>query len=232
MVAMNKNEKLRGTASQVGECSQSCILDSIRFDEKGLVPAIVQENGTGEVLMLAYMNRESLQKTIDTGTTWFYSRSRRELWNKGATSGNWQSLVGMYYDCDADSILVKVNAKGPACHTGKNSCFFNKIASAGEESPQTEAEGSILEKLYALIQDRRQNPIEGSYTNYLFEKGLDKILKKVGEEASEVIIGAKNLDKDEITYEISDLVYHILVLMVETGVSIDDIGNELLKRHK
>nr|WP_038265518.1 bifunctional phosphoribosyl-AMP cyclohydrolase/phosphoribosyl-ATP diphosphatase HisIE [Peptoclostridium litorale] len=208
------------------------IIDEIKFDEKGLVPAIVQDCKSGEVLMLAYMNRESFKKTVDTGQTWFYSRSRQELWNKGATSGNVQSVKDMYYDCDADSILVKVEPKGPACHTGENSCFFNQVVKSGEIDEKFENEKDVLKDLYVLIQDRKENPVEGSYTNYLFEKGIDKILKKVGEEAAEVIIGAKNLDRAEITYEVSDLVYHILVLLVETGVSIEDIKSELAKRHK
>ena len=215
-----------------GACEMDEILEEIKFDEKGLAPAIVQDYNSGEVLMLAYMNRESFKKTIDTGQTWFYSRSRQELWNKGATSGNVQNVKDMYYDCDADSILVKVEPKGPACHTGENSCFFNKIVKSGESEGGFTDKEDILRDLYALIQDRKENPVEGSYTNYLLEKGIDKILKKVGEEAAEVIIGAKNLDRDEIRYEVSDLVYHVLVLLVETGVSIDDIKGELAKRHK
>ena len=208
------------------------IIAEIKFDEKGLVPAIVQDCKSGEVLMLAYMNSASFKKTLETGQTWFYSRSRKELWNKGATSGNVQIVKEMNYDCDADSLLVKVEPKGPACHTGKSSCFFNQVIKSGEGDNEFEDKEDILRDLYVLIQDRKENPVEGSYTNYLFEKGIDKILKKVGEEAAEVIIGAKNLDRAEITYEVSDLVYHILVLLVETGVSIEDIKSELAKRHK
>lgn len=204
------------------------ILSGIKYDASGLVPAIVQDFKTGEVLMLAYMNSESLKKTVETGRTWFYSRSRQSLWNKGETSGNFQNVKNMYFDCDADSILVQVEQIGPACHTGSRSCFFNKLV----ESDETPAEAGIMGRLYELITERKANPVEGSYTNYLFDKGIDKILKKVGEEASEVIIGAKNSDKDETVYEISDLVYHLLVLMVDMGIEIDDIKKELDKRHK
>lgn len=204
------------------------ILNDIKFDANGLVPAIVQDFNTGEVLMLAYMNSESLKNTVETGRTWFYSRSRQSLWNKGETSGNFQNVKNMYFDCDADSILVQVEQIGPACHTGSKSCFFNKLV----ESDETPAEAGIMGRLYELITERKSNPVEGSYTNYLFDKGIDKILKKVGEEASEVIIGAKNSDKDETVYEISDLVYHLLVLMVDMGIEIDDIKKELDKRHK
>lgn len=204
------------------------ILSGIKYDANGLVPAIVQDFKTGEVLMLAYMNSESLKKTVETGRTWFYSRSRQSLWNKGETSGNFQNVKNMYFDCDADSILVQVEQIGPACHTGSRSCFFNKLV----ESDETPAEAGIMGRLYELITERKSNPVEGSYTNYLFDKGIDKILKKVGEEASEVIIGAKNSDKDETVYEISDLVYHLLVLMVDMGIEIDDIKKELDKRHK
>lgn len=204
------------------------ILSGIKYDASGLVPAIVQDFKTGEVLMLAYMNSESLKKTVETGRTWFYSRSRQSLWNKGETSGNFQNVKNMYFDCDADSILVQVEQIGPACHTGSRSCFFNKLV----ESDETPAEAGIMGRLYELITERKSNPVEGSYTNYLFDKGIDKILKKVGEEASEVIIGAKNSDKDETVYEISDLVYHLLVLMVDMGIEIDDIKKELDKRHK
>lgn len=204
------------------------ILSGIKYDASGLVPAIVQDFKTGEVLMLAYMNSESLKKTVETGRTWFYSRSRQSLWNKGETSGNFQNVKNMYFDCDADSILVQVEQIGPACHTGSRSCFFNKLV----ESDETPAEAGIMGRLYELIMERKSNPVEGSYTNYLFDKGIDKILKKVGEEASEVIIGAKNSDKDETVYEISDLVYHLLVLMVDMGIEIDDIKKELDKRHK
>lgn len=202
-------------------------MENIKFDEKGLVPAIVQNIKTGKVLMLAYMNQESLDLTLKTKKTWFYSRSREKLWNKGETSGNFQNIKRISYDCDGDTILLEVDPLGPACHTGEESCFFNNVL---DEEPDLDK--NMLGKLYKRIVDRRENPVEGSYTNYLFEKGIDKILKKVGEETSEVIIAAKNNSKDEMTYEISDLVYHMLVLMVDRGLTINDIKKELNKRYK
>jgi phosphoribosyl-AMP cyclohydrolase / phosphoribosyl-ATP pyrophosphohydrolase len=202
-------------------------IDGIKFDEKGLVPAVVQDVNTGKVLMLAYMNEESLKLTLETKKTWFYSRSRQKLWNKGETSGNFQIVKKMSYDCDGDTILLEVEPIGPSCHTGEESCFFNKML-----DEKVSSEKDILEKLYGLIIDRKENPVEGSYTNYLFNKGIDKILKKVGEETSEVIIASKNNSKEEMTYEISDLAYHLLVLMVNQGVTISDIKKELNKRHK
>lgn len=202
-------------------------IKNIKFDEKGLVPAIIQDANTGEVLMMAYMNEESLKKTVETKKTWFFSRSRNELWNKGATSGNDQSVVSMDYDCDGDTLLVKVVQNGVACHTGAYSCFFNSIVKSDEMAPY-----QVINNLYDLIKDRKENPVEGSYTNYLFEKGIDKILKKVGEENAEVIIGAKNSSKEEVIYEVSDLVYHLTVLLVEMGVSVEDIRKELAGRHK
>ncbi|QHS24090.1 bifunctional phosphoribosyl-AMP cyclohydrolase/phosphoribosyl-ATP diphosphatase HisIE [Virgibacillus sp. MSP4-1] len=205
-------------------------IDELTFDEKGLIPAIVQNVNTGKVLMLAYMNKESLQKTIETNTTWFYSRSRQQLWNKGETSGNTQNVKRMSYDCDGDTLLVEVEPMGNACHTGAESCFFNDIDVENKEEPQADRE--IIDDLYRYIQDRRENPVEGSYTNYLFRKGLDKILKKVGEEATEVIIGAKNRDQKELINEFSDLVYHSIVLMVEQEISVEDIKRELTNRHK
>lgn len=202
-------------------------IKNIKFDEKGLVPAVVQDSETGAVLMMAYMNEESLLKTVKTKETWFFSRSRNELWNKGATSGNTQAVVEMSYDCDGDTILVKVVQKGVACHTGEYSCFFNNIVES-----ESDASYDVLERLYALVKDRKENPVEGSYTNYLFDKGVDKILKKVGEESAEVIIGAKNDSAEEVIYEASDLVYHMVVLLVQMGVSISDIKRELNNRHK
>jgi phosphoribosyl-AMP cyclohydrolase / phosphoribosyl-ATP pyrophosphohydrolase len=201
---------------------------NIKYDEKGLVPAIIQDIETGRVLMLAYMNEESLNKTIETGKTWFFSRSRNGLWNKGETSGNFQNAEEIKYDCDGDTILVLVKQKGPACHTGSKTCFFNTI----KETEIPKWDDSILESVAATIKDRKDNPKEGSYTNYLLTKGVDKICKKVGEESSEVIIAAKNNSKEELTYEISDLVYHVLVLMEDRGVKIKDIKNELRKREK
>lgn len=202
-------------------------LVNIKFDEKGLVPAIVQDINTGKVLMLAYMNQEAFKLTLETKKTWFYSRSREKLWNKGETSGNYQIVKKISYDCDGDTVLLEVEPLGPSCHTGEMSCFYNNVLCAEE------AEGrDILERLYGRILGRRENPVEGSYTNYLFDKGIDKMLKKVGEETSEVIIASKNNSRDEMTYEISDLVYHLLVLMVDRGVAINDIKKELNKRYK
>lgn len=202
-------------------------LENIKFDEKGLIPGIVQDVNTGKVLMLAYMNEESIKLTLETKKTWFYSRSREKLWNKGETSGNYQIVKQISYDCDGDTILLEVEPLGPSCHTGEESCFFNKVLDEKEDFDK-----NILDKLYCRITDRRENPVEGSYTNYLFDKGIDKILKKVGEETSEVIIASKNNSKEEMTYEISDLVYHMLVLMVDRGLTINDIKKELGKRYK
>ena len=200
-------------------------IEQIKFDEKGLVPAIIQDYYTKEVLTLAYMNKESLEITLRDKKTCFFSRSRQELWLKGETSGNYQHVVSVKYDCDADALLVEVKKNGPACHTGAESCFFNSLFEAEDYSSFTP------EKLYELIKDRKINPNEKSYTTYLFEKGLDKILKKVGEECTEVIIGAKNNDNDELRYEIADLYYHTLVLMIERGLTIQDVKDELAKRH-
>ena len=191
----------------------------------GLVPAIIQDAITKNVLMLGFMNKEAYDKTIETKKVTFWSRSRNCLWTKGETSGNIQRVVGLSYDCDNDTILLEVEQKGVACHTGNYSCFFNEVFKDSIINEQ-----KLINKLYDLIKNRKLNPKEGSYTNYLFDKGLDKILKKVGEESAEVIIAAKNQDKDEIVYEISDLVYHTLVLMVESNVEIEDIINELKNR--
>ena len=202
------------------------MIENIKFNGHGLVPAVVQDVYTREVLMLAYMNEESLKKTMETGETWFFSRSRNELWNKGATSGHTQTVKKMSYDCDGDTILVEVEQIGGiACHTGAKSCFFNTMY-------ETEEKVFELGKLFQLIKDRKAVPLEGSYTNYLFDKGIDKILKKVGEECAEVIIAAKNPDLTELQYELSDLVYHSMVLMVERGLELKDIAEELKKRLK
>jgi phosphoribosyl-ATP pyrophosphohydrolase/phosphoribosyl-AMP cyclohydrolase len=198
--------------------------DEIRFDERGLVPAIVQNAATREVLTLAYMNRESLQKTIDTKQTWFWSRSRNELWHKGATSGNTQEVVSLALDCDNDAIIVLVNPAGPACHTGAVSCF--------DVGTRPDDLGPLLDQLYELIQSRERERPAGSYTTYLFEAGLDKILKKLGEESAETIIAAKNDDDSRLTAEVSDLVYHLLVLLVARGVSLAQIAAELVQRRK
>lgn len=202
------------------------LLNEVKFDGKGLVVAVTQDYETNEVLMVAYMNRESLEITMKEKRACYFSRSRNCLWRKGETSGNFQYLKGLYYDCDGDAILMKVEQVGNACHTGAYSCFFSKVY----EEDVTDR--SILYKVYSQIINRKNHPKEGSYTNYLFDKGLDKILKKVGEETSEVIIGAKNKSKDELIYEMCDLIYHSLVLMVNEGVTIDDLKKELTKRHK
>ena len=199
-------------------------LNHVKFDENGLIPAIVQDEQSGNVLMLAYMNEEAITKTIETKETWFYSRSRKELWNKGATSGNRQQVKSISIDCDQDAILIEVIPQGPACHTGEQTCFFKTVYR------EEERKRDIIHELREEIQHRKENPFEGSYTSYLFREGLDKILKKIGEESSEVIIGAKNRDKDELTSELADLTYHALVLMEESQVSVEDIKQELLKR--
>ena len=196
--------------------------DEIRFDERGLIPAIVQDAATREVLTLAYMNRESLARTIETNQTWFWSRSRNALWHKGETSGNTQAVVNLALDCDGDAIVVLVKPAGPACHTGAVSCF---------DTPQP-ALGPLLDQLYDLIQSRERERPAGSYTTYLFAEGLDKILKKLGEESAETIIAAKNDDDARLTAEASDLLYHLLVLLVARGVSLDDIAQELVSRRK
>lgn len=202
------------------------LLNQVKFDDKGLVTAVTQDYKTNEVLMVAYMNKESLEITLKEKKACYFSRSRNCLWRKGETSGHVQYLKGLYYDCDADAILLKVEQLGNACHTGAYSCFFNKIY---EEETAVQ---SIIYRVYNQIIDRKENPREGSYTNYLFDKGLDKILKKIGEETSEVIIGAKNKNKRELVYEMCDLIYHSLVLMVNEGITIDDLKCELTKRHK
>ena len=200
-------------------------LKELKFDSQGLIPAVVQDHCTKEVLTLAYMNRESLAVTIDERRTCFWSRSRRELWRKGETSGNIQRVVSITADCDGDALVVEVVKAGPACHTGAESCFFNEIY-LSEELKQFSYEG-----LYRLIEGRRHTPKEGSYTTYLFEKGLDKILKKVGEECTEVIIGGRKEDREETVYEIADLCYHVMVLMVQMGITVEDVTRELEKRH-
>ena len=193
------------------------------FVKSELIPAIIQEKSTGEVLMLAYMNRESMQKTFETGYTWFWSRSRQELWMKGETSGHIQYVKELTADCDFDTILAKVSQVGVACHTGNPSCFFNEIVKKEyiEKNPL-----KVFETVYNIIEDRKNNPKEGSYTNYLFDKGIDKILKKVGEECTEIVIAAKNPDPEEI----SDFLYHVMVLMVEKGVTWEEITQELAQR--
>ncbi|HYE81380.1 MAG TPA: bifunctional phosphoribosyl-AMP cyclohydrolase/phosphoribosyl-ATP diphosphatase HisIE [Clostridia bacterium] len=207
------------------------VIDDIKFDDKGLVPAIVQDYKTGEVLMQAYMNEESLERTLESGRSWFYSRSRKELWEKGATSGNIQEIKEILYDCDGDCLLLKVLQKGAACHTGNRSCFYRSLGSFDGDEKAADI-GKVIEALYKKVGDRKENPIPDSYTCYLFSKGIDKILKKVGEESTEVVIAAKNESREEVIYEISDLVYHLTVLMNYMGVYPEDIAAELLKRAK
>ncbi len=196
----------------------------LKFDEKGLIPAIVVDAESKKVLTLAYMNKESLQISMERGLTCFWSRSRQELWLKGETSGNYQHILSITADCDGDALTVLVKKDGPACHLGTDSCFTNPVYESGEEA-------FSMEGLYALLKGRKETLPEGSYTTYLFQKGLDKILKKVGEECTEVIIGAKSADKAETVYEIADLAYHVMVLMVEMGISVEDIRKELAGRH-
>jgi phosphoribosyl-AMP cyclohydrolase / phosphoribosyl-ATP pyrophosphohydrolase len=232
------------------------LIHNLAFDDRGLITAIIQDDNTNEVLMTAYMNAESLARTLQTGETWFWSRSRQELWHKGATSGNTQRVVDIRLDCDGDALLVRVDPNGPACHTGERTCFFQKespfsnfkaVSSQPEPQPELKIEpavslvnvaamdlGILLQDLYKLIQERNDQRPDGSYTTYLFNSGLDKILKKVGEEAAETIIAAKNTDQEEgrkqLPAEISDLLYHLLVLMVEREVSLQDILNVLNER--
>ena len=208
------------------------MLERIKFDQQGLVPAIIQDASNGTVLMLAYMNRESLTKTLETGTTWFYSRSRQELWNKGATSGHVQTVKELLYDCDGDTLLVKVEQTGAACHEGTYSCFsrrFGEAESTLTERPQVLG-AAVLPELFAVLEDRRQNPQAGSYTSSLFAKGEDRILKKIGEEAAETIIAAKNHSQGEVIYEMADLWYHCLVLLAAHNISLSELMEELAKR--
>jgi len=200
-------------------------INALKFDEKGLIPAIVVDAYSKKVLTLAYMNKESLKISMEKGLTCFYSRSRQELWLKGETSGNYQHIVSIHADCDNDALVVVVEKDGPACHTGNDSCFFNEVYQ------NEELEEFSLEGLYDLLQGRKNDMPEGSYTTYLFLKGRDKILKKVCEESTEVIIGGKANDKNETVYEIADLAYHLMVLMVDMGISVKDIQKELASRH-
>ena len=199
-------------------------LNTLTFDEHGLIPAIVQDARTREVLTLAYMNAESLARTVETKQTWFWSRSRNQLWHKGETSGNTQEVIELLLDCDGDAIVVLVEPAGPACHTGARSCF---------ETPRTFPHAtldSLLDRLYALVKERKENRPPGSYTSYLFNEGLDKILKKLGEESTETIVAAKNAEDERLVEEVSDLVYHMIVLLVARGISLDQIRAELARR--
>ena len=201
-------------------------IDQLKFNHHGLIPAIVVDASTKKVLTLAYMNRESLAISMEEGRTCFWSRSRQELWRKGETSGNVQHIVDITADCDRDALVITVNKEGPACHLGTDSCFNDQVY-VSEDQPQPFS----VEGLYALLQGREEQLPEGSYTTYLFQKGLDKILKKVGEESTEVIIAGKAEDKAETIYEIADLMYHVMVLMVEMGISVEDVMKELASRH-
>ena len=200
-------------------------IDELKFDANGLIPAVVVDSITKKVLTVAYMNRESLEITMEKGLTCFYSRSRKELWLKGETSGNYQHVVSITADCDNDALVVVVEKDGPACHTGTDSCFTKPVYQSEELSEFS------LEGLYGLLKDRQATMPEGSYTTYLFQKGIDKILKKVGEESTEVIIAGKANDKAETVYEIADLAYHVMVLMCEMGISVEDVHRELASRH-
>jgi len=215
------------------------LLEQIKFDSNGLVPVITQDYKTNEVLMMAYMNEEAFIKSMETGKVHYFSRSRNKLWLKGETSGHFQIIKSVNLDCDGDALLIKVEQVEAACHTGHYSCFYRELNKDGikeisekvfDEKKVYGDKARILKEVYDVIMDRKINPKEGSYTNYLFEKGIDKILKKVGEEAAEVIIASKNTDNGEVIYEISDLIYHLSVLMVERGITFDDIFDELAKR--
>jgi phosphoribosyl-ATP pyrophosphohydrolase/phosphoribosyl-AMP cyclohydrolase len=211
-------------------------IEEIQFDERGLIPAIVQDANTMQVLTLAYMNAESLKRTIETNETWFWSRSRSSLWHKGETSGHTQRVMDILVDCDSDALTLLVKPNGPACHTSEQSCFHNALQEAGTLSEKIADRksdlGAVLNDLYAVVESRKRDRPEGSYTTYLFEQGLDKILKKVGEESSETIIAAKNEDRAALASETSDLVYHLIVLMVARGLTLNDIRDELISRGK
>lgn len=201
----------------------------IKFDKEGLIPAVIQDIRTKKVLMLAYMNMESLAKTLETRKTWFFSRSRNRLWNKGETSGNYQLVQDVFLDCDGDTLLIEVIPTGNSCHTGEQTCFYEKSIIDGKSTTEYL---SVTDNLYSEIKNRKNYPREGSYTNYLFEKGLDKILKKIGEEASEIIIASKNNNAEDVVCEIADFIYHLLVLMVEKEITLNDIEIELMNRKK
>lgn len=210
--------------------AEAFALEKLRFDEKGLIPVIVQDAGSKTVLTLAYMNEESLQKSLATKETWFWSRSRQQLWHKGETSGHTQRIVSMRYDCDGDALVVMVEPNGPACHTGAYSCFSQKVLSSTDDESVQADRFVILSELEELIAAREAERPEGSYTTYLFEKGVDKILKKVGEEAAEVIIAAKNRNREELRYEAADLIFHLMVLLREQKLPLDEVLTELQRR--
>jgi len=204
----------------------------VKFDENDLVPAVIQDAETKDVLMLAYMNDESLRRTQETRETWFWSRSRSELWHKGAVSGNTQSVIAMFVDCDQDAVLVRVRPNGPACHTGERSCFHQSVLPEGVPGPlaPTDNLGRELEKLYEVIESRKRERPEGSYTSYLFQEGIDKILKKVGEEAAETLIAAKNENQENFVSEVADLIYHLVVLLSARNTKLNEIALELARR--
>ena len=210
-------------------------IEQIKFDERGLVPVVVQDFNTRQVLTVAYMNAESLSRTVETKETWFFSRSRASLWHKGETSGHTQRVTDILVDCDSDALTILVEPNGPACHTGKQTCFHHELKEAElseETAGRASDPGAVLSELYALIETRKRDRPAGSYTTYLFDQGLDKILKKIGEESSETIIAAKNKNASPLAGEVSDLLYHLLVLMVERGVTLEQVREELTRRRR
>ena len=207
------------------------LINTLKFDASGLIPAVVQNIETNEVLMVAYMNADTIKQTLETGRATFWSRSRQEVWVKGDTSGNYMYVKEGRVDCDCDCLVVLVNPAGPACHTGNISCFFRKIEDGKlVEDAKEQTKTDVFAREQAVVMDRKEHPEEGSYTNYLFDKGEDKILKKVGEEAAEVVIAGKNRDKDEISYETADLIYHLTVMLVDNGMTWEDIYKEMERR--
>ena len=207
------------------------LINTLKFDASGLIPAVVQNIETNEVLMVAYMNADTIKQTLETGRATFWSRSRQEVWVKGDTSGNYMYVKEVRVDCDCDCLVVLVNPAGPACHTGNRSCFFRKIEDGKlVEDAKEQTKTDVFAREQAVVMDRKEHPEEGSYTNYLFDKGEDKILKKVGEEAAEVVIAGKNRDKDEISYETADLIYHLTVMLVDNGMTWEDIYKEMERR--
>lgn len=207
------------------------LINTLKFDASGLIPAVVQNIETNEVLMVAYMNADTIKQTLETGRATFWSRSRQEVWVKGDTSGNYMYVKEVRVDCDSDCLVVLVNPAGPACHTGNRSCFFRKIEDGKlVEDSKEQTKTDVFAREQAVVMDRKEHPEEGSYTNYLFDKGEDKILKKVGEEAAEVVIAGKNRDKDEISYETADLIYHLTVMLVDNGMTWEDIYKEMERR--
>jgi phosphoribosyl-ATP pyrophosphohydrolase/phosphoribosyl-AMP cyclohydrolase len=205
--------------------------DHVRFDDCGLAPAVVQDAGDGTVLMVGYMNAEALARTLETGDVWFWSRSRAALWHKGETSGNYLRLVELRVDCDGDALLIRAAPAGPTCHTGERSCFSGHIASSATHAEPSPRRGTALDALWAVIEDRRAHPEPGSYTNHLLAAGVDRIGRKIGEEAAETIIAAKNHAPGELRAEVADLLYHTLVLLAAEGVALDDVYAELARRH-